>query len=51
VTLTYLGELHKETGAVGAARGAWEQALAIIGELSHPDAEKLGTKIKELRRR
>jgi DNA-binding SARP family transcriptional activator/tetratricopeptide (TPR) repeat protein len=50
VTLTYLGELHKTTGAVEAARGAWEQALAILGELSHPDAEKLATKIKELGR-
>ncbi|MDG4786026.1 tetratricopeptide repeat protein [Micromonospora sp. WMMD1102] len=38
-TLTHLGDSHQLAGRPGAARTAWRRALAILGELDHPDAE------------
>jgi len=38
-TLTYLGDAHRASSGPDAARHAWRQALAILDELDHPDAQ------------
>ena len=48
-TLTRLGELHRATGDPDAARQAWKQALDILAELRHPDAEPVRARLDELR--
>jgi tetratricopeptide (TPR) repeat protein len=44
-----LGETHLATGDSHAARGAWQQALTILDELNHPDAEQVRAKLATLR--
>jgi DNA-binding SARP family transcriptional activator len=48
VTLHRLGDTHKDAGDTVAARAAWTQALAILSELNHPDAEDVHTKLNRL---
>ena len=38
-TLTHLGDTHHAAGDPDAARDAWQQALTILDELDHPDAD------------
>jgi hypothetical protein len=38
VALTHLGGTHYAVGELGQAREAWQQALAILEDLQHPDA-------------
>ena len=40
-TLVRFGDAHEAGGALPAARDAWRQALAILDELAHPEAEQL----------
>jgi tetratricopeptide (TPR) repeat protein len=47
-TLGNLGDTHLATGEVDAARDAWQQALTILDELSHPDAEQVRAKLAAL---
>jgi hypothetical protein len=44
--LDHLGDTHAAAGDPGAARAAWQQALAILTELDHPDAERLRGKLQ-----
>jgi tetratricopeptide (TPR) repeat protein len=37
-TLLHLGDTHHASGDGKAARSAWDQALAILDNLHHPDA-------------
>ncbi|WP_406044565.1 tetratricopeptide repeat protein [Micromonospora sp. NBC_00898] len=48
-TLTRLGDLHRTVGDLDAARRDWRQALAILDELTHPDAEQLRDRLASLR--
>jgi len=47
-TLIYAGDAHHASGDVPAARDAWTQALAILDDLRHPDAEQVRTKLRQL---
>jgi tetratricopeptide (TPR) repeat protein/transcriptional regulator with XRE-family HTH domain len=38
-TLRHLGDTQAAAGDPGAARASWQEALAILTELGHPDAE------------
>ena len=46
-TLTDLGGTHHTAGNLAAARGAWQQALTILEELDHPDAEAVRAKLHQ----
>lgn len=47
-TLHHLGDTHFAAANHDAARDAFGQALAILDQFSHPDAEKVRTKLAEL---
>lgn len=47
-TLRKLGETHLATGDTRTALDTWQQALAILGELNHPDAEQVRTRLATL---
>lgn len=44
-TLRRLGDCLKRTGHADESRQAWEDALRILNELDHPDAELLRTRL------
>lgn len=44
-TLAHAGDAHHADGNLPAARQAWTQALAILDDLHHPDAEPLRAKL------
>ncbi len=46
-TLTHLGDTHHATGDREAARGAWQQALTILDQLGHPDAQAVRVKLHD----
>ncbi|GAA0910013.1 AfsR/SARP family transcriptional regulator [Virgisporangium aurantiacum] len=47
-TLTNLGETHHITSNTEAARTAWQQALTILDQLDHPDADTVRAKLHHL---
>jgi tetratricopeptide (TPR) repeat protein/transcriptional regulator with XRE-family HTH domain len=47
-TLARLGDTHQAAGDTGAAECAWLQALTILDQLDHPDADHIHTKLKYL---
>ena len=47
-TLDSLGDIHLAIGDSRAAHDAWQQALAILENLSHPDAEQVRAKLAAL---
>jgi DNA-binding SARP family transcriptional activator/tetratricopeptide (TPR) repeat protein len=47
VTLDYAGDAHHAHGDLAAARSAWIQALAILEDMHHPDAERLRARIHQ----
>lgn len=46
--LTHLGDCSHAAGDHGAALRIWRQALTILTELDHPDAEKVRNKLERL---
>ena len=44
-TLTHLGDAYSDSHEPQRARDAWEEALRLLSELSHPDASKLRTRL------
>jgi DNA-binding SARP family transcriptional activator/tetratricopeptide (TPR) repeat protein len=50
-TLNHLGDTHQATGNTDAAREDWQHALAILNELSHPDADDLRDKLHNTKHR
>jgi hypothetical protein len=48
VTLAHLGDTLHAADDRPAARSCWQQALAIIDDLEHPDAEPLRDKLANL---
>jgi DNA-binding SARP family transcriptional activator/Tfp pilus assembly protein PilF len=46
--LTHLGDARFAAGHLKAAREAWQQALAILDDLRHADAEPVRTKLQQL---
>ena len=49
--LTHLGDTHCAGGNPQQARDVWQQALAILDDLHHPDANNLRAKLAGLPRR
>lgn len=47
-TLTRLGDAHLTAGNRGQAAAAWRQALGILEDLHHPDADSLRRKLTDL---
>lgn len=43
--LSDLAEAHLANGDPGAARDAWQQALDILDQLGHPDADDVRNKL------
>jgi len=46
--LTHLGDIYRAAGAPLAARDAWQQALAILDDLHHCDAEQVRARLRDL---
>jgi tetratricopeptide (TPR) repeat protein len=44
--LTHLGEASDAAGDPEAARGTWRQAVRILDELGHQDADQLRSKLQ-----
>ncbi|WP_314221024.1 AfsR/SARP family transcriptional regulator [Streptomyces zaehneri] len=49
--LTHLGDTHLSAGSPDAAHAAWTEALTIMDDLGHTDAESLRTRLNPDRRR
>jgi hypothetical protein len=47
-TLTNRGDTRRAAGELMAARKAWQQALAILDDLKHPDAAKVRAKLASM---
>lgn len=43
--LTHLGDTRQAAGQLPQAREAWQQALAILDDLEHPDAGQVRAKL------
>jgi len=43
IVLSHLGDTHRATGDITRARDAWQQALAIVGQLGAVPGASLGT--------
>ncbi len=48
LALTHLGDAHLAAYSKELAREAWQQALEILGDLHHPDAESVRAKLRQL---
>jgi DNA-binding SARP family transcriptional activator len=46
-TLSHLGDTCQAAGELGQARDAWRQAIAILEQLRHPDAERVRAKLAD----
>jgi tetratricopeptide (TPR) repeat protein len=46
--LTHIGDAWRAAGDHQAARDAWQQALAILDDLQHPDAAQVRDKVQSL---
>jgi tetratricopeptide (TPR) repeat protein len=46
-TLTYAGDAHRANGDLRAARDAWQEALAILDDLHHPDADQVRARLHD----
>ena len=47
-TLGHLGDTRRAAGDPAEARAAWEEALAILDDLGHPDADRVRGQLREL---
>ena len=48
VILTNMGDIQHATGDADAAGKAWQQALTILDELDHPDADHVKARLQQL---
>jgi hypothetical protein len=44
----HLGNTHRARDEARAARQAWRRALTILDDLSHPDADDVRAKLRQL---
>jgi tetratricopeptide (TPR) repeat protein len=44
----HVGDLHRELGHLDAARDAYSQALAILKEIGHADADQIRSRLHDL---
>ncbi len=45
--LINVGDTHDEAGDVVAARETWQQALEMLGDLQHPDADRIRARLHD----
>jgi DNA-binding SARP family transcriptional activator len=45
--LINVGDAHDEAGDVTAARETWQQALEMLGDLQHPDADRIRARLHD----
>ena len=45
--LINVGDTHDEAGDVSAARETWQQALEMLGDLQHPDADRIRARLHD----
>jgi hypothetical protein len=45
--LIHVGDTHDLAGDVLGARETWQQALEMLGDLQHPDADRIRTRLHE----
>jgi len=45
-SLSRLGDVHQDAGNPGAAFAVWKDALAVLSDLDHPDAEQVRAKLR-----
>jgi len=45
--LAALGDTYHDTGRTAPARAAWQQALNILTDLDHPEADPVRTKLHQ----
>jgi DNA-binding SARP family transcriptional activator len=45
--LIAVGDTHDRDGDVAGARETWQQALEMLGDLQHPDADRIRTRLHE----
>jgi tetratricopeptide (TPR) repeat protein len=48
VTLIHLGDAHRGNGHAADASAAWQQALAIMDDLQHPEAATVRARLRRL---
>ena len=46
-SLTRLGDIQAAASNTEAARDTWQEALAILGSLAHPEASQIRSKLRE----
>jgi DNA-binding SARP family transcriptional activator len=46
--LINVGDTHDEAGEVAAARETWQQALEMLGDLQHPDADRIRARLHDM---
>jgi DNA-binding SARP family transcriptional activator len=46
LVLTHLGDALQAAGDSGSARGAWQQAVAVLDELRHPEADAVAARLR-----
>jgi tetratricopeptide (TPR) repeat protein len=46
--LINVGDTHDEAGDLAAARETWQQALEMLGDLQHPDADRIRARLHEM---
>jgi hypothetical protein len=47
-TLTHLGDTRHAAGELAQARQAWQQALAVLEDLQHPEPEQVRARLSGL---
>ncbi len=45
--LIYAGDAHDEAGDLQAARETWQQAVDMLGDLQHPDADRIRARLRD----
>ncbi len=45
--LIYVGDTHDAAGDLVAAREAWQQAIGMLGDLQHPDTDRIRARLRE----
>ena len=45
--LIHVGDTHDDAGELSAARECWQQALEMLGDLQHPDADRIRARLHD----
>lgn len=48
--LIHVGDTHDDAGELTAARECWQQALEMLGDMQHPDADRVRARLHDIAR-